>query len=218
LWRTDQTADEAIIDTVIDTHQSADAAADGGMAEVDQTGVIPPELFKKYVAYARRNFDPVLSDDAQSTLKDWYLNVRGLSKEGQISINTRMFEGAIRLSQASARARLSDTVEEVDTERAISLIMHMLNELGYDDEGGGFDIDMINQGKASPTQRDRIKNVKSIIERFAAENETGAPISKVIAAADDEMGMDAEKTEKEIEKLRRKGEIYEPEQDHLRTS
>lgn len=211
----DKEKDEAIIDTVIDTHQPKDAAADGGMAEIEETGIIPPDLFQKYVAYARRNFDPVLTDAAQSHLKDWYLNVRGLSKEGQISINTRMFEGALRLSQASARARLSDTVDETDTDRAIDLIMYMLTELGYDPEGGGFDVDMVNQGKATPTQRNRIEKIKDIITDL--EDQEGAPASKVIAQAD-EMGIEAEDTEEEIEKLKNKGEIYEPSSDHYRVS
>jgi replicative DNA helicase Mcm len=34
----------------------------------------------------------------------------------------------------------------------------------------------------------------------------------------EEIGMDESKAEKEMEKLRRKGEVYEPNQNHLRTT
>ena len=68
-------------------------------------------------------------------------------------------------------------------------------------------------GWPSKSQRDRIKNIETLIEDL--EGEKGAPKSKIIAQAN-EIGMEPEKAEDEIEKLRRKGEIYEPSEDHFR--
>mgnify|MGYP006873392058 FL=1 len=85
-----------------------------------------------------------------------------------------------------------------------------------DRETGQFDADVVEAG-ASKTQRDRIKNIKGLSSDIEEEFEEGAPIAEVLDRAD-EIGMDATKAEDEIEKLRRKGEVYEPKQDHLRTT
>lgn len=207
----DQETDANIADAILgDFSSQPQAAADGGPETP-----IRPALFQKYVAYARRNYDPMLTDTAKQRIEDWYLNLRGLSELGQISLNTRMLQAARRLSQASARARLSEEVNEGDADRAIDLIMHMLNTLGLDEEGEGYDVDMVNQGSASPTQEKRRNTIKNIIDELAGEEP--APVSKIIAEAD-EQGIDPDTTDDVMEKLRRKGEIYEPQSDHYRKS
>lgn len=55
------------------------------------------------------------------------------------------------------------------------------------------------------------------IEELERDHEQGAPLSKVIAQAN-EVGMEPETVDNEIEKLRNKGEVYEPAEDHLRTT
>lgn len=212
----DPEIDSMIADSVMSVHERDRASADGG-APVGSEELIGDDIFRKYVAYARRNFNPVLTEESKTRLKDWYLNIRDLSIEGQISINTRFFEGALRASQASARARLSEEVEESDVNRAIDLIMHMMNDLGLDPEGEGYDVDMIGQGKPSPSQQKRIDLIKQIIDELAMEYDDGAPLNEVRTTAEDH-DLSTEKVDDEIEKLRRKGDVYEPEKGYLRTT
>ncbi|WP_237560420.1 hypothetical protein [Halolamina rubra] len=75
---------------------------------------------------------------------------------------------------------------------------------------------MVETG-TSKSQRDRIKSVKALIGDIEEEYDEGAPIEEVLDRAG-EIGMDEEKAEKEIESLRKKGELYEPVQGHLRTT
>ena len=49
------------------------------------------------------------------------------------------------------------------------------------------------------------------------EFDNGAPIEEVKERAE-ALDVDPEKVEKEIEKLRRKGDVYEPSSDHYRTT
>ncbi len=205
----DEEVDAAIVDTILDTHTPDEAAADGGVAAVEETGYIDPDLFRKYVAYARRNYDPRLTDDAMGDLKEWYMSIRGMSDEEQIAINTRMFEGAIRLSQASARARLSETVEPRDVDRAIDLIMTMLNKLGMDPEDGGYDVDMINQGAPSKTQKQIRDTILSCIDEIAGE--TAAAHGEVVERAAAETGEDKDRIDGELSALLENGAVYKPE-------
>jgi replicative DNA helicase Mcm len=59
--------------------------------------------------------------------------------------------------------------------------------------------------------------MKDLISEIGEEFEKGAPIAEVLDRANN-IGMDTSKAEQEIEKLRRKGEVYEPYEDRLRTT
>ena len=207
----DEELDEAIVETILDTHTPDEAVADGGVAAVEEVGYIDPDLFRKYVAYARRNYDPTLTETAMDDLKDWYMSIRGMSDEEQIAINTRMFEGAIRLSQASARARLSETVDGRDVDRAVELVMSMLNDLGMDSEAGGYDVDMINQGAPSKSQKQVRETILACIDEIAGE--TAAAHAEVVERAADETGEDKDRIDGELSALLENGAIYKPNGD-----
>lgn len=202
----DEELDGAIVDTILDTHTPDEVVADGGVEAVEEAGYIDPDLFRKYVAYARRNYDPTLTDAAMTELKEWYMSIRGMSEKGKkITINTRSFEGAIRLSQASARARLSETVNTDDVVRARELMAHMFESFGYD-------IDNIS-GNTPASQRDRIKTVKAVINELDGVE---APKRKEILNEFDPDERD--NIDGEIDKLKKKGELYQPEKGRFRVS
>ena len=70
----------------------------------------------------------------------------------------------------------------------------------------------------SKNQRDRIKDIKHLIEELEDEYEEGAPVDEVIERAGGDLGLEESKAEDEIENLKRKGELYEPRQNYLRTT
>jgi replicative DNA helicase Mcm len=179
---------------------------------------IEPELFRKYIAYAKRECFPSMSEAARERIKQFYVDLRakGTDEDAPVPITARKLEALVRLAEASARVRLSDTVTEEDAERVVELVRSCLQDIGVDPETGEFDADVVETG-TSKTQRDRIKNVKALIQDIEDEYEEGAPVDEVLARAD-EVGIDRSKAEKEIENLKKKGELYEPSLDHLRTT
>ena len=179
---------------------------------------IDAELLRKYVAYARRNCFPTMTDEAMAAIRDFYVDLRskGADEDAPVPVTARKLEALVRLSEASARLRLSDTVEKDDADRVIDIVRSCLQDIGVDPETGEFDADVVETGM-SKSQQDRIRNIKGLIEEIESEYEEGAPVEEVLDRAD-EIGMDAGKAEREIEKLRRKGEVYEPRQDYLRTT
>ncbi|MDR5672734.1 LAGLIDADG family homing endonuclease [Halalkaliarchaeum sp. AArc-GB] len=180
--------------------------------------LLDAEMLRKYIAYAKRNCFPTMTDEAREAIRGFYVDLRaqGADEDAPVPVTARKLEALVRLSEASARVRLSDTVDSEDAERVIDIVESSLQDIGVDPETGQFDADVIETG-TSKSQRDRIKNLKGLIEELEDEFEEGAPIEEVIERAD-EVGMDPTKAEDEIEKLRRKGEVYEPRQNHLRTT
>ncbi len=194
------------------TQAEVDAVTDQVAPEIDA------ELLRKYIAHSKRSCFPTMTEEAKVAIRDFYVDLRskGADDDAPVPVTARKLEALVRLSEASARVRLSDTVEQEDADRVIDIVRSCLQDIGVDPETGQFDADVVETG-TSKTQRDRIKNIKQLIAEIENEFEEGAPIEEVLERAD-EIGMDASKAEQEIEKLRRKGEVYEPQQNHLRTT
>jgi len=187
-----------------------------------QTNEVAPEidagLLRKYIAYARRNVYPAMSDEARAAIEEFYVDLRaeGADEDAPVPVTARKLEALVRLAEASARVRLSDTVEEKDAERVIAIVRSCLEAIGVDPETGEFDADVVETG-TSKSQRDRIKSLRALIEDIEDDHDQGAPTEEVMARAE-EVGMERSKAEHEIEKLKKQGEVYEPSTGHLRTT
>jgi replicative DNA helicase Mcm len=104
------------------------------------------DFIRKYVAYARSKIQmQMYTEEAGKYADEFYLSMRKKSKDtGSISITPRQIEGIDRLSEASAKARLSATVEVQDVKRAIKIVDYYLKKLAMDD--GKYDIDKLMTG------------------------------------------------------------------------
>ncbi|WP_144925445.1 LAGLIDADG family homing endonuclease [Halorubrum salsamenti] len=179
---------------------------------------IDAELLRKYIAHAKRSCYPTMTEEAKELIEEFYVDLRskGADEDAPVPVTARKLEAMVRLAEASARLRLSDTVEREDADRATDIVESCLKDIGVDPETGQFDADVVETG-TSKSQRDRIKNIKGLIADVEEEYQEGAPVEEVLDRAG-EIGMDPGKAEQEIEKLRTKGEVYEPKQGHLRTT
>jgi len=205
------------------THRSEANNSDYTEAEVAEVTdevapTIEPDLLRKYVAYAKRNCFPTMGEEAKETIQDFYVDLRsgGKGEDAPVPVTARKLEALVRLAEASARVRLSDTVEQADAERAVGIVRSCLEDIGLDPETGELDADVIETG-TSKSQRDRVKSLLDIIADIESEYDEGAPVEVVLERAE-EVGIATDKTEHEIEKLKQKGEVYEPQNDHLRTT
>jgi replicative DNA helicase Mcm len=72
------------------------------------TDIIPPDLLRKYIAYARKHVKPVLSPEARERIVQFYVQMRAKSREpdSPIAITARQLEALIRLAEAEAKMRL----------------------------------------------------------------------------------------------------------------
>ncbi|WP_336001478.1 minichromosome maintenance protein MCM [Halorientalis halophila] len=207
----------------LNTHRTETSASDYTEEEVARvTDEVAPEieaeLLRKYVAYAKRNVFPTMTEEAKTEIREFYVDLRsrGTDEDAPVPVTARKLEALVRLAEASARIRLSDTVEVDDARRVIEIVQRTLEDIGMDPETGELDADVIETG-TSKTQRDRIKNLKTLIGDIEDEYDEGAPVERVLERAE-EAGMERSKAEHEIDKLKQQGEVYEPRNDHLRTT
>ncbi|KAG0327484.1 hypothetical protein BGZ99_007568 [Dissophora globulifera] len=111
--------------------------------------VIPIDTLTSYISYARNQCHPVLNEEASSTLIQCYLELRKLGGGKQITATTRQLESMIRLAEARAKLRLSNTVEKADVEEASRLIREGLKESAMDPRTGLLDMDLLTTGQGS---------------------------------------------------------------------
>jgi replicative DNA helicase Mcm len=199
--------DKNIAKHILLQHQAAGAQ----IAEVEHEQVeLPPidsEMLRRYIAYARKNILPRLTDEAAKRIEDYYIEWRQLgNKSGATAITPRQIEGLVRMAEASAKSRLSKLVEILDAERAISLTEYMLKTLAVD-RGGRRDIDTILTGM--PREKvDRINSITAIIRKLE-ETESVAKIQRVIEEASKE-NIDESTVNKYVNELERIGDLYRP--------
>jgi len=194
--------DERTADFILHLHQKSS----GGAAE------LRTDFLKKYIAYAKQNFNPALTDEALEEIKEYYVKMRSTGDEEgaykAIPISARQLEALIRLSEASARIRLSPKVLKSDARRAIELVHFCLSEIGVDPETGKIDIDRITTG-VTASQRGNIHVIKDIIKELEGLIGKQIPLDDVLLKAK-EKGMDPEKAEDIVDALKKEGVIFTP--------
>jgi replicative DNA helicase Mcm len=136
------------------------------------------------------------------------VNLRSQSKDS-VPFTPRQLEAFVRLAEASARVRLSEEVTVSDAKRSIEIINQYLRRVGMDRETGNFDIDIIATG-ISHSQHERMRSVIDIIKKISDESkDDNAPRNEILIEAEAN-GMDANKVEEILDRMKRNGQIYEP--------
>ncbi|WP_409199828.1 minichromosome maintenance protein MCM [Methanobrevibacter sp. DSM 116169] len=178
---------------------------------------IDSDLLRKYIAYARKNVNPTLSNEAITVLKEFYVSTRNSSadEESPVPITARQLEAIIRLAEASAKLKLRDEVLKEDADKAVRLQLACLKEVGVDPETGEIDIDKV-EGRTPKSDRDKLQRILSEIEELTEEYNGNAPINVLMSNMEDKYDMSNEKVEGIIKNLKQKGIIYEPTEGYLR--
>lgn len=191
--------DDAMAGFVLDLHETAQE----NNAELD------PAFLRKYLAYARSH-EPKLTREAKTSLRKYYVQMRNSGKDGKqhaVSISPRQLDALVRLSEGSAKLRLSKTVNLEDAHRAIGMLSYCLTSIGIDPETGQIDIDRIDGTPAS--QRDRIQQIKQLITQL--EKVEGKEISyETVRKAAAAQAMEENMLREILSKLTMSGDIYEP--------
>lgn len=187
----------------------------------DRMEIVKPvydaDILRKYVAYARRNIFPVMEDEARDHLVKFYMDLRrmGDGKDAPVPVTARQLEALVRLSEASARLRLSNIATLEDAKRTTRIVYSCLRQVGVDPDTGAFDVDVIASG-TSKSQRDRIKIIREIIKAVGEKHPGGkAPLEEIYAEA---MNQDIDKQHAEdlIARMRRSGDLIKPDKEHVK--
>ena len=216
----DAERDRVLAAHILDVHHAGAIQAymehhpDGAYTEDDAQEAIlkiePPydrEFLRKYIAYAKRTCYPVMRPEASQHLQDHYVTIRrnAAAEGGPVPMTARQLEALVRISEASARARLSNEVGIEDSTRAIRIVDYWLNKVARSD--GALDIDMVASGTGH-SQRERIASILKAIRELAGDDPAGAAFEDIVSRAAAE-GIEEAKVRETIDRLKDQGRIFE---------
>jgi len=199
----DKENDKSLAEFILKSHQHVE----------NYSPEIPLDLLRKYVSYARQNIKPQLSDESIEEIQSFFVNLRNkeLSSTGgprPVPLTPRQLEALIRLSEASAKVRLSKEVTLFDAKKAISLMKLYLSQLGMDPETNELDIDRVMSGTTT-SQRSKIYEVMDLLKQLEKSFGKDIPIEEIMNEAKNKK-IDELKVEEIIEKMVRNGELFKP--------
>ena len=223
----DGNRDSAIAQHILKSNYAGELATqiewnpDISQEDIDQAMVvikpaIDPELLRKYVAYARKNIFPTLTDEAKDYFHKYYVGLRSQGQDSNkpVPVTARQLEALIRLGEASARLRLSPKVTLEDARRVVKILEACLRKVGIDPETGFLDADIIASGTSKST-RDKTKSIKDIVREVCKEHQGLAPLDIVLDLAE-QSGIERDRAEEIVERLRRDGDLIEQRPGMLR--
>ncbi|XP_056645438.1 DNA replication licensing factor MCM4 [Diorhabda sublineata] len=134
----------------------------------EEDEILDMSILRDYISYAKEHIHPKLSDEASQKLIQSYVDMRKIgSGRGQISAYPRQLESLIRLSEAHAKVRFSQTVEVEDVEEAYRLHREALKQSATDPLSGKIDVSILTTGLSSAARKRRLElaqAVKKLIE------------------------------------------------------
>ena len=138
--------------------------------------IMPVEFLTSYISYARANVQPTISREAAELLVSNYVEMRSLGQDvraadKRITATTRQLESMIRLSEAHAKMRLSETVSGEDVQEAYRLIQSALKTAATDSQGR-IDMSLLTEG-TSAADRQRAGEIKEALVRLLDEMTAG---------------------------------------------
>ena len=146
-------------------------AAPAPSTAADGAGTSAPvsiEILREYIAFARATCKPKLTPEAAQKLANAYADMRALGMSRKtVSATPRQLESLIRLSEGSARIRLSEWVEERDVLEAVRLMQVSMQQASIDPKTGQIDMDVIQTGVSAADRTARVQlaaMIKDILE------------------------------------------------------
>jgi len=170
--------------------------------------IIDSNLLKKYIAYTRKKIRPKLTREVGKILTDFFVKLRGqiAGEEAPVAITLRQYEALIRMTEASAKIQLRETVTVEDAMRAINLMKVSLRDFGLDQETGQFDIDRA-EGHVTATQRSRIRALLDLISELENTFGKNVPVEEIKKRANQQ---NISNVDDLIRKMIDEGVVFEP--------
>uniref|UniRef100_A0A183V2D3 DNA replication licensing factor MCM4 n=1 Tax=Toxocara canis TaxID=6265 RepID=A0A183V2D3_TOXCA len=138
-------------------------------------------LLRDYIGYAKTFVHPSLDEASSQCLIDKYLKMRKAGAGyGQISAYPRQLESLIRLSEAHAKMRLSNTVSVQDVENAYSLHCEALKQSAVDPSTGRVDINILAAGMSATSRKLVEQLAEAIRSELSLKKGISIPIKKLI--------------------------------------
>jgi len=132
-------------------------------ARKQEKAQVDPDLFRRYVAFAKRWVHPSMDDAAAASLVKQYAELRNQGGSSEVVTATpRILESLIRISESLAKMELREVVTLADVDEAVRLLKAATYAACVDPETGLIDMEQLVAG-AGAGRRRRVKELDSLL-------------------------------------------------------
>lgn len=166
------------------------------------------EVLKKYIAYAKLNYNPRFNIDEklQEYLNSFYIQARNYNEDKTImSYDARSFNSIFKLAGAIAKLKFKEEVTKEDFETAINLQKYQIRNFGIDpDDKENINIDIASGVEKTKKEKERdliiniLKNQNGFIEK-----------EKLVNIIIDQFGVSERTAKRRIEELNNDNTLYQ---------
>ena len=190
------------------------------LSDEEEADVKPPvdgEILTKWIALAKRQPAPTFANDSirQSLVAD-FAEIRGMNgynENSPIPTTFRKLEAILRVAEAAAKLEFSETIEQRHVNTAMDAVKQSMQDYGQD-EDGNFDTDIIETGQ-SMNQKERLKTVVNTLRELLEDIDQGG-VEMPTLIEELSGAITEEHVRGDVQKLRDKGDAYEPKQGEIR--
>jgi len=193
----DRTKDEQLARHVLEIHRKGDYV---------KTPPVEFSILRKYIAYAKK-LNPILTEEAQEIILDYYLRMRATNSESMITVTPRQLEGLVRLATSGARLLLREKVTEDDAMQAISLVRRMYETVGIDVRTGKTDLGVFHGKPLS--ERTLLESALDIFKQLEGSDKKPVDEKKFIEEYMVKHSKTPDESKRMLQTLNRSGAIYE---------
>lgn len=189
-----------------------------GLSKADEEFIL---FFKKYMTRAKR-INPVLTEEAEEYITNKYIEIKKVMtvqdtySYTNVPITPRDLGSIIRLTEAYARMKLLKKAGIEEAKFAFGIKMYSLSKTAYDPKTGRLDVMRIETGE---TMTDAIlyKKMEHILKQ-KTDGSITITLDELQSLLQVELGkeyIDKDDIIKIIDKMKTKGEVYEPRYGHV---
>jgi len=130
---------------------------------------VDPDLFRRYVAFAKRWVHPKMDDAAAASLVKHYAELRNQGGSSEVVTATpRILESLIRISESLAKMELREVVTLADVDEAVRLLKAATYAACVDPETGLIDMEQLVAG-AGAGRRRRVKELDALLQEICSD-------------------------------------------------
>lgn len=160
--------DEKIVDKILNRYSNDENENN------NDNDIIDHELLRKYLYYAKHEFNPILTIEAHEKAKEYSLSLRSKMLDHEIrdivNFDFRDVGSIARLGGAIAKLHLRNEILPSDIEEVIKLKNHCLKGIGYDFENDIINVELLG-GKVSTSKREQYQTIIEIINNEKSNDE-----------------------------------------------
>lgn len=162
---------------------------------------VDADLFRRYVAFAKRWVHPTIDDAAAASLVKNYSELRNQGGSSEmVTATPRILESLIRISESLAKMELREEVTIIDVDEAVRLLKAATYAACIDPETGLIDMEQLVAG-AGAGRRRRVKELEALLQEVCVElaKVDMLTVDQIKAAMNEKLGNQNEQLMSEVE-------------------